>query len=79
MSVSLIVATGIMTSTIRLQHQTRYNRMLQYLTSRALQLNQEFAFMPTAPPHNHGGVFELRSYQVRPHSIVYLSFGDLGS
>jgi len=52
------------------EHQTRYNRMLPYLTSRALQLNQEFAFLPTAPPHNHGGVFELRTYQLNPGTLL---------
>lgn len=52
------------------EHQTRYRRMLPHLNSRVLQLNQEFAFMPTAPPHNHGGVFELRTYQLNPGTLL---------
>jgi len=44
--------------------------MLKFLTSRSLQLNQEFAFFPTAPPRTHGGIFELRTYQLKPGVLL---------
>lgn len=44
--------------------------MLPYLNSRATQLNQEFAFFPTAPPHAQGGLFELRTYQLMPGALL---------
>jgi len=52
------------------RHNKAYNKMLPYLTSRTSQLNQEFAFMPTAPPHNKGGIFELRTYQLNPGTLL---------
>ncbi|KAJ7459180.1 hypothetical protein B0H11DRAFT_2060684 [Mycena galericulata] len=39
-------------------------------TSRSSQLNQEFAFLPTAPPRAQGGIFELRSYQLKPGTLL---------
>lgn len=44
--------------------------MLPYLTSRSTQLNQEFAFFPSAPPHAQGGIFELRTYQLKPGTLL---------
>lgn len=44
--------------------------MLPYLNSRTLDLAQEFAFFPTAPPHTEGGIFELRSYQLKPGTLL---------
>lgn len=44
--------------------------MLPYLTSRSTQLNQEFAFFPSAPPHAQGGLFELRTYQLKPGTLL---------
>lgn len=44
--------------------------MLPHLDSRATQLNQEFAFFPTAPPHDQGGLFELRTYQLQPGALL---------
>ena len=44
--------------------------MLPYLTSRSIQLNQEFAFFPSAPPHAQGGLFELRTYQLKPGTLL---------
>lgn len=44
--------------------------MLPYLVSRSSQLNQEFAILPTAPPHSEGGVFELRTYQLNPGTLL---------
>lgn len=52
------------------EHLGAYKQMLPYLTSRSLQLNQEFAFMPTAPPHSKGGIFELRTYQLNPGTLL---------
>lgn len=44
--------------------------MLPYLYSRSSHLSQEFAFFPTAPPHAQGGIFELRSYQLKPGTLL---------
>jgi len=44
--------------------------MLPHLTSRSSQLSQEFAFFPTAPPRAQGGIFELRSYQLKPGTLL---------
>ena len=44
--------------------------MIPYLNSRESQLCQEFAVLPTAPPHVEGGVFELRKYQLKPGSLL---------
>ena len=38
--------------------------------SRTNQLNQEFAFMPTQPPHAEGGIFELRTYLLQPGTLL---------
>ena len=44
--------------------------MLPSLTHRSLQLNQEFAFLPASPPHTHGGIFELRTYQLNAGTLL---------
>ncbi|CAE6463526.1 unnamed protein product, partial [Rhizoctonia solani] len=41
-----------------------------YLVSRNQQLCQEFAFLPSSPPREQGGVFELRSYTLQPGSLL---------
>jgi len=51
-------------------HMKAYNAMLPYLNSRSSQLTQEFAFFPTAPPHAQGGIFELRSYQLKAGALL---------
>jgi len=51
-------------------HAKAYKAILPYVTSRSSQLTQEFAFFPTAPPHAQGGVFELRSYQLKPGTLL---------
>ncbi|KAJ8523287.1 hypothetical protein ONZ45_g252 [Pleurotus djamor] len=51
-------------------HRKAYQAMLPYLNSRTSQLTQEFAFFPTAPPHEQGGIFELRSYQLKPGTLL---------
>lgn len=55
---------------ISLQHAESCKALLPYVTSRSTQLAQEFAFFPTAPPHAQGGVFELRSYQLKPGTLL---------
>ncbi|KAJ7597405.1 NIPSNAP-domain-containing protein [Mycena floridula] len=52
------------------EHSKTYQAMLPYLTSRTSQLNQEFAFFPTAPPHEEGGIFELRTYELQPGALL---------
>jgi hypothetical protein len=44
--------------------------MLPLLTKRSHQLCQEFLYFPTAPPHAQGGIFELRSYQLNPGTML---------
>jgi len=51
-------------------HAKAYQNMIPHLVSRSSQLNQEFAFSPTAPPHSEGGIFELRTYQLRPGVLL---------
>jgi hypothetical protein len=57
-------------STEHEQHFKAYQDMLKLINSRSSQLNQEFAFFPTAPPHAQGGLFELRSYQLKPGVLL---------
>ncbi|KAI6136402.1 NIPSNAP-domain-containing protein [Pisolithus sp. B1] len=52
------------------QHVETYRKLLPYVNSRSTQLAQEFAFLPTAPPHAQGGIFELRSYQLKPGTLL---------
>lgn len=52
------------------QHAKSYKALLPYVASRSTQLAQEFAFFPTAPPHAQGGIFELRSYQLKPGVLL---------
>jgi hypothetical protein len=42
----------------------------QYLVSRRTDLMQEFSFWPTAPPRKLGGIFELRSYTLKPGNLL---------
>lgn len=51
-------------------HANVYKKLLPHLTSRTSQLTQEFAFFPTSPPHAQGGIFELRSYQLKPGTLL---------
>jgi len=52
------------------EHAKAYQEMLPFLTSRSSQLTQEFAFFPTSPPHAEGGIFELRSYQLKAGALL---------
>lgn len=52
------------------EHVDAYKEMLPFLMSRINQLNQEFAFLPTVPPHAEGGIFEMRTYQLHPGTLL---------
>jgi hypothetical protein len=52
------------------QHEKAHEALRPLLSSRAIQLAQEFAFMPTSPPRNKGGIFELRAYQLTPGTLL---------
>ncbi|KAG8701288.1 hypothetical protein FRC08_004182 [Ceratobasidium sp. 394] len=41
-----------------------------YLQTRNHQLCQEFAFLPSSPPHTQGGIFELRTYSLQPGALL---------
>jgi len=51
-------------------HEEAHDALKPFLQSRAMQLAQEFAFLPTSPPHNEGGIFELRAYQLNPGALL---------
>lgn len=51
-------------------HLDAYRAMLPHVNSRNTQLNQEFAFFPTAVPRAQGGLFELRTYQLKPGTLL---------
>ncbi|EIM92323.1 NIPSNAP-domain-containing protein [Stereum hirsutum FP-91666 SS1] len=52
------------------EHAKAHAALAPYLRSRSTQLNQEFAFLPTAPPHTEGGIFEMRTYQLNPGTLL---------
>ncbi|KDQ18252.1 hypothetical protein BOTBODRAFT_171909 [Botryobasidium botryosum FD-172 SS1] len=52
------------------EHNKSYNAMLPYLNKRSSQLCQEFAFWASSPPHVQGGIFELRSYTLKPGTLL---------
>ncbi|KAG6873207.1 hypothetical protein C0995_001561 [Termitomyces sp. Mi166 len=52
------------------EHVKAFRAMLPYLQSRSSQLNQEFAFFPSAPPRAQGGIFELRAYTLQPGTLL---------
>ena len=52
------------------QHERAHDALRPFLRSRAMQLAQEFAFLPTSPPHEEGGIFELRAYQLSPGTLL---------
>jgi len=52
------------------KHLKAYQGMVPHLRSRSSHLSQEFAFFPTSPPHTEGGIFELRSYQLKPGTLL---------
>ena len=46
------------------------HEILPLIQTRSNQLCQEFAFWQTAPPQQLGGVYELRTYTLRPGSLL---------
>jgi hypothetical protein len=52
------------------QHEKAHDALRPFLRSRATQLAQEFAFLPTSPPREEGGIFELRAYQLSPGTLL---------
>lgn len=52
------------------KHHENYKKILPLLESRSSQLCQEFLYFPTAPPHSQGGIFELRTYQLNPGTML---------
>lgn len=47
------------------------HEILPLIQSRTSQLNQEFAFWKVAEPKTDmGGIFELRSYSLKPGSLL---------
>lgn len=52
------------------QHERAHDALRPFLRSRATQLAQEFAFLPTSPPREEGGIFELRAYQLSPGTLL---------
>ncbi|TFL03646.1 NIPSNAP-domain-containing protein [Pterulicium gracile] len=52
------------------KHAEAYEAMSPFMVSRNTQLCSEFRFLPTQPPHAEGGVFELRTYQLKPGVLL---------
>jgi hypothetical protein len=52
------------------EHAKAYEAMVPFILNRNLQLCSEFRFLPTAPPHAEGGIFELRTYQLKPGTLL---------
>jgi len=50
---------------------THFKRsVLPHVLTRTSQICQEFAFLPTSPPETKGGIYEMRSYQLRPGTLL---------
>ncbi len=47
-----------------------HSEILPTLHSRSSQLMSEFAFWPSSPPRERGGVFELRTYDLVPGTLL---------
>jgi len=58
----------------KLIRNSKYNKVFQeilpLINSRSSQLCQEFAFLPSSPPREQGGIFELRSYTLQPGKLL---------
>jgi hypothetical protein len=44
--------------------------ILNAVNSRNSQLMSEFAFWPSSPPREYGGIYEMRSYQLQPGRLL---------
>ncbi|KAI9591597.1 hypothetical protein BDF19DRAFT_454610 [Syncephalis fuscata] len=66
--------TGHDTATRRLQQDPKHAAFLRKLSpmlrSRSNQICLEFAFWATMAPSFHGGVYELRSYRLKPGNLL---------
>ena len=51
-------------------YQTYRKEVGNYLVSRRCDLMQEFAFWNTVPPRALGGIFELRTYGLKPGKLL---------
>ena len=51
-------------------YQTYRKEVGNYLVSRRSDLMQEFAFWNTVPPRALGGIFELRTYGLKPGKLL---------
>ncbi|EJU02627.1 NIPSNAP-domain-containing protein [Dacryopinax primogenitus] len=51
-------------------HKHFKENVLPHVRSRTSQICQEFAFLPTSPPLTKGGIYEMRSYQLRPGTLL---------
>lgn len=51
-------------------YQSYRKEVGQYLLSRRSDLMQEFAFWNTVPPRALGGIFELRTYGLKPGKLL---------
>ncbi|GAA5918948.1 hypothetical protein JCM1841_002650, partial [Sporobolomyces salmonicolor] len=52
-------------------HLQFFNReILPLIQSRTSQLNTEFKFWQVSPPGEKGGIYELRSYDLKPGSLL---------
>ncbi|GAA5900290.1 hypothetical protein JCM6882_002298 [Rhodosporidiobolus microsporus] len=50
--------------------ETFNHEILPLLQSRTSQLNREFRFWQTSPPATKGGLYELRTYQLKPGALL---------
>lgn len=52
-------------------HLQFFNKeILPLIQSRTSQLNSEFKFLPAMGPQERGGVYELRTYDLKPGSLL---------
>lgn len=52
------------------EHTSNFQALLPFIQNRNLQLCQEFAFWASSPPHQKGGIFELRTYQLQAGTLL---------
>ncbi|KIW67480.1 hypothetical protein PV04_06726 [Phialophora macrospora] len=66
--------TGYHASLHSIQHHPEFpafeKKLNTLITSKKIDLMQEFSFWPTTPPRKLGGLFELRSYTLHPGNLL---------
>ncbi|EXJ58894.1 hypothetical protein A1O7_06324 [Cladophialophora yegresii CBS 114405] len=66
--------TGYHGSLHSIQHHPEFpafeKQLNTLITSKKIDLMQEFSFWPTTPPRKLGGLFELRSYTLHPGNLL---------